>query len=82
MTRIVWSMTNAETIAARLSAEAQSSLIGAGTNRQAAACAAHDHVVISELKAHGLIGDGNGLTRLGTIVRQIVVTKRENEMFG
>lgn len=72
---------NAHQIATQLSPVAKSALIAAGTNRQGATVAAL-LCCREELAGRKLIGPGNGLTRLGTIVRQIVVTQREDEMFA
>lgn len=68
----------AHEIAAQLSAEERSALVAVGTNRQGAV--AHRYGA-SLLKTRCLIGNNNGLTRKGTIVRQIVVTQMEEGAF-
>lgn len=55
----------------KLSTEAVKALIAVGTNRQGAmVTTAFDSSVLDELQRAGVIGDGLGLTRRGTIARQ------------
>lgn len=54
-----------------LSSAAIQALIDVGTNRQGATISARTaNVVVKELRVAGLIGDGMGLTRRGTIARE------------
>lgn len=55
----------------QLTAAAKYALISVGTNRQGAMISSITTPdIIKELKVSGLIGNGFGLTRHGTIVRQ------------
>lgn len=57
-----------------LTRDAENALIDVGTNRQGATInSTVDSVTVRELQDAGLIGDGYGLTRRGTIVRQRLV---------
>jgi hypothetical protein len=57
----------------KLSAAATEALINVGTNRQGAV-AQGTEAAMAELQRAGLIGDGFGLTRRGTIVRERVMS--------
>ena len=63
-----------------LSEDARTALINAGTNRQGAKVMA-TWPVHKELVAAGLIGDGGGLTRAGTIERERLVTEALDDLF-
>lgn len=66
----------------QLSREALSALMSVGTNRQGAAVpVARDSGVWDELKTAGMIRDGGGLTRAGSIVRQREADRLMDELF-
>jgi hypothetical protein len=69
------------TIITELSHAALRALIDTGTNRQGAVVPATGGVW-GELRTAGLIGDGGGLTRAGTIARQCESDRRMNELFS
>lgn len=75
---------NVNGMTAMMSAEATKTLIDAGTNRQGAVVVstATPAVVTAELIRAGLIGEGNGLTRRGTIVRQRALDAALNALFA
>lgn len=64
-----------------LSEQATQALISVGTNRQGAVVYASVAANI-ELLALGLVGDGNGLTRKGTIARQKIMDAALDKAFG
>lgn len=65
---------------------AKALLINAGTNRQGATVPlprTNEEIVgLNELRKLGYVGKGDGLTRRGTIKRQILVEDTLNELFG
>jgi hypothetical protein len=66
-----------------MSEAARSALIDIGTNRQGATCGPlTPREVLLELQAMGLLGKEWGLTRRGTIKRQILVDAQMDELFG
>lgn len=75
-------MTNAASIARKLTAEARTALINVGTNRQGAKVTGTDVATELELNMAGLIGEGAGLTRTGTIVRQRLMDLALESAFG
>lgn len=57
-----------------MSEKARAALINVGTNRQGATPPpATDAATLHELTALGILGRGNGLTRRGTIKRQLLI---------
>ena len=65
----------------RTSPEATAALINAGTNRQGAKVRGTEAALI-ELRMMSLIGEGDGLTRFGTIARQRAVDAAMDSVFG
>jgi hypothetical protein len=66
-----------------LSAPQKEALLSCGTNRQGATCARiTPQEVLNELQAMGFLGEGWGLTKRGTIKRQILSEDQLNELFG
>lgn len=66
-----------------MSEAARAALWSIGTNRQGATPAPSTPAeVLAELKAMGYLGKGWGLTRRGTIKRQLMVEDDLNELFG
>jgi len=58
-------------------------LLSCGTNRQGATCARMTpQQILDELQAMGFLGKEWGLTRRGTIKRQILTEDQLNELFG
>lgn len=67
----------------QLTVAAQEALITAGTNRQGATIShITDRATVMELQLLGLIGEGRGLTRKGTIVRQRLMDAAMEMAFG
>lgn len=67
-------MTKHEQIIAALTPGAKAALTAVGTNRQGATLRPRTAAtVVNELGARGLIGLGGGLSRTGTIVRQLLM---------
>lgn len=65
-----------------LSRDAADTLIDTGTNRQGATISdATSEAVVHELQRAGLIGEGYGLTRKGTIERDRLVIARMDTLF-
>lgn len=61
----------------------KAALLSCGTNRQGATPApTTPQEVLDELKALGYLGKGWGLTRRGTIKRQILAEDQLDELFG
>lgn len=68
---------------ADLSAEATAALLSCGTNRQGKTPApSTPAAILEELRALGYLGKTNGLTRRGTIKRQILVEDQFNALFN
>lgn len=66
-----------------MSDAAVDALVDIGTCRQGAQVSGFtSDRVIQELRELGLIGDGNGLTRYGTITREILMANQMDAMFG
>lgn len=66
-----------------MSQAARTALINIGTQRQGATAAARTApAVIDELQRLGYIGKGHGLTRKGSIKRQILLEDTLNDLFG
>ena len=66
-----------------LSAAAQEALLSCGTNRQGAKPAPRTpREALEELRDLGFLGDGWGLTRRGTIKRQILSEDQLDALFG
>lgn len=65
-----------------LSEAAKSALIDAGTSRQGVTVKSTNPKVVYELRTAGLIGDGYGLTRKGTIERERVLEDQLEAAFG
>lgn len=66
-----------------MSDAARAALWSIGTNRQGATPAPSTPTdALEELKAMGYLGKGWGLTRRGTIKRQLMVEDELNELFG
>lgn len=63
----------------KMSETAKRALLDVGTNRQGAKVA--DGVGAVELYSMGLIGEGMGLTRKGTIARERLVNEAMEAMF-
>jgi hypothetical protein len=69
--------------ASGMSDAAMCALIDVGTCRQGAQVSAFvPQRVIQELRELGMIGEGNGLTRSGTITRELLVTNQMDALFG
>jgi len=64
-----------------LSREAKVVLMSTGTNRVGSRVYCPDPAVWAELKDAGMIRDGGGLTRAGSIVRERHVTALLDELF-
>lgn len=64
----------------QMSQSAERALINVGTNRQGATVQA-DPDTLAELSARGLVGRSGGLTRSGTIKRQVLVNRVLDEAF-
>lgn len=66
-----------------MSEAARAALWSIGTNRQGATPAPSTPAeVLAELKAMGYLGKGWGLTRRGTIKRQLMVEDELDALFG
>ncbi len=65
----------------QMSEAAEKALINVGTNRQGAVVQG-DLGALLELQDEGLIGQNLGLTRMGTIVRQRLMTAELDKAFG
>lgn len=66
-----------------LSAPQKEALLSCGTNRQGATPARMtDAQILRELQDMGFLGKEWGLTRRGTIKRQILAEDQMNELFG
>lgn len=64
-----------------MTASARTALINVGTLRQGATATGSPEA-LAELAKLGLIGPGGGLTRRGTIKRQILMEDELNELLG
>ncbi len=69
--------------ASDLSTQARDALISCGTNRQGAVCAPlTNREALKELQSMGFLGEAWGLTRRGTIKRQILVDDQMDSLFS
>lgn len=68
--------------AQRLSAQARGALANVGTSRQGAVLSAGVSALVrTELSVAGMIGQGGGLTRTGSIMRDRIMTAMLDELF-
>lgn len=64
-----------------MSSKAVSALVNIGTRRQGAVAIA-DQDTLAELEYLGYIGKNQGLTRRGSIKRELLVEEMEDALFG
>lgn len=64
-----------------MSPAARTALVNVGTNRQGATATGSPEAM-AELSKLGLIGPGNGLTRCGTIERQLMMEDMLEDLFS
>lgn len=64
-----------------MTASARIALINIGTRRQGATLTGVDVTTLDELRRLGLVGRNGGLTRKGSIKRELIVEEMYDEMF-
>lgn len=64
-----------------LSEAAQSALLAARSSRQGERVPRLSPLAVTELRCAGMVGDGDGLTRAGSIERERIMTARLDAAF-